>query len=335
MITGTWDYFKQLAKPHSPNLNAWFFPHPGLWIVMMVFALIHPIWLTYSSVKIDYEDAWMVTLFGCWLLFIGVRYQEKSPIVGALAFTGAYLLLIGQILRTMTYMGTAAGYPLIDTYLSAFDKAAGFDWIAHVAWVNANPWAIVVLNKVYMSILSAMMVAIGMLVVMRRFDRLREVLLINGSLSLLGVVFCTFLPAIGAYAYYSPAADLVGNIPSAAGRYHLEHFNGLRSGALLSFNYGETKGIITFPSFHTIVPVLLLWSLRRTWAFWPALPISAIMILSTISIGGHHLADVVASIILCIISISLYARCIAEPASPQTRSVIPAMATDGYSGKDL
>jgi len=124
----------------------------------------------------------------------------------------------------------------------------GFDWIAHAAWFNANPWAIVVLNNVYMSIVGAMMVVLGMLVVMRRYVHFREVLLINDSLSLLGIVFCTFLPAIGAYAYYSQAADLVGNIPSAAGRYHLEHFNGLRGGELLSFNYDETKGIITFPS---------------------------------------------------------------------------------------
>jgi hypothetical protein len=327
MSIGAWHYIKRLAKPHSPNLNAWFFPHPGLWIAMLVFALIHPVWLASSSLQIDYEDTWVVTLFGGWLLFLGVRYQEKFSVVGALAFTGAYLLLIGQILRSMTYLGTAAGYPLIDTYLGAFDKALGFDWLAHVAWVNATPWAIVLLSEVYMSILSAMMVALGLLVVMRRFDRIRELLLINGSLGLLGVVFCTFLPAIGAYAYYSPAAELIGNIPSLAGRYHLEHFNGLRSGDLLSFTYAETKGIITFPSFHTIVPVLLLWSVRKTWAFWPAFPVSAIMILSTISIGGHHLADIVASITLCAVSIWLYAQYVAKPAS-RAAPAMPVMATD-------
>lgn len=269
----------------------------------------------------------MTTLLGGWLLFLGVRYQEKFSVVGALAFTGAYLLLIGQILRSMTYMGTAAGYPLIDAYLAAFDKALGFDWLAHVDWVNDTPWAIMLFNEVYASILSAMMIVLGVLVVMRRFDRIRELLLINGSLGLLGIVFCTFLPAIGAYAYYSPTIELVANIPSAAGRYHLEHFNGVRSGNLLSFTYRETIGIITFPSFHTIVPVLLLWSLRGTWAFWPTLPVSVIMIVSTISIGGHHLADIVAGIALCAISIWLYAKHVANPAS-QARPAMPVMVTD-------
>jgi len=82
---------------------------------MMVFALIHPVWLASSSIEIDYEASWMVTLFSCWLLFIAVRYQENSSIVGAPAFTGAYLLLIGEISRTMTYMGTATGYPWVST----------------------------------------------------------------------------------------------------------------------------------------------------------------------------------------------------------------------------
>jgi hypothetical protein len=321
-------YIKRLTKPHSPKLNAWFFPHPGLWIAMFVFALVHPLWLASSSIQINYQDTWMTTLFGGWLLFLGVRYQEKFSVIGALAFTGAYLLLIGQILRSMTYLGTAAGYPLIDTYLSAFDKAVGFDWLAHVAWVNATPWAIILFNEVYMSILSAMMIVLGVLVLMRRFDRIRELLLVNGSLGLLGIVFCTFLPAIGAYAYYSPAVELIGNIPSSAGRYHLEHFNGVRSGDLLSFTFGETIGIITFPSFHTIIPVLLLWSLRRTWAIWPALPVSVIMIVSTISIGGHYLADIVAGIALCTISIWLNAQYVAKPAS-QAGPATPVMVTDG------
>lgn len=328
MSANTRQYITRLANPHAPGFNAWFFPHPGLWIAMLVLALIHPFWLASSSVHIDYQDTWMTTLFGGWLLFLGVRYQERFSVIGVLAFTGAYLLLIGQILRTMTYLGTAAGYPLIDGYLSAFDKAVGFDWLAHVAWVNTTPWAITLLHDVYMSIISAMMVVLGLLVVMRRFDRIRELLLINGSLGLLGIAFCTFLPAIGAYAYYVPPAELVGNIPASAGRYHLEHFNGLRSGDLLSFTYAQTQGIITFPSFHTIVPVLLLWSLRRTWAFWPTLPVSATMILSTISIGGHHLADILASIALCALSIWLYAQYVAKPAA-QAGSATPAMATDG------
>lgn len=72
--------------------------------------------------------------------------------------------------------------------------------MANVTWVTANPWAIVLLNKVYTSALSAMMAVLGMEVVMRNFDRLREALLINSSLKLPGVVLCTFPAAIGAYA---------------------------------------------------------------------------------------------------------------------------------------
>jgi hypothetical protein len=135
-------------------------------------------------------------------------------------------------------------------------------------------------------------------------------------------------PVVGLARAGQKAVELVGNILSSAGRYHLEHFNGLRSGDLLSFSYAETKGIITFPSFHTIVPVLLLWSVRKTWAFWPAFPVSLIMIFSTLSIGGHHLADIVASITLCAISIWLYAQYVAKPAS-QARLATPVMATNG------
>ncbi len=64
------------------------------------------------------------------------------------------------------------------------------------------------------------------------------------------------------------------------------------------FNYVQAPGIITFPSFHAIVPALMHWPLRGTWAFWPTLPVSVTMILPIISTGGHPLADIVARMIL-------------------------------------
>ena len=94
-----------------------------------------------------------------------------------------------------------------------------------------RPWAIAVLTKAYTSIVSAMTAVLVLLTVMRRFERLRELLLVNGMLGLLGIVFCTFLPAVGAYAFYVPAPELVANMPPSAGRYHLEHLTACGAGS--------------------------------------------------------------------------------------------------------
>ncbi|MGB7205197.1 MAG: phosphatase PAP2 family protein [Anderseniella sp.] len=300
------DNIKNRLRAQFEGLDAWFFPHPALWGLLALFAVIQLIWQANSGLHFDYGTSWKANLFACWLLFLGVRFQARSPVIGAISFTFAFMLLIGPVLRTLTYLGTAAGFPLIDPWIARFDQMVGFDWVAHVAWVNSYPSVVFLLDYIYMSIVGAMLGALAILLVMGRFDRIRELVILNSTLTLLGVLFCTFLPAIGAYAWYAPDALLISNIPETAGRYHLEHFTSLRDGSLTSIETSKTIGIITFPSFHTVVPVLLVWSLRQTPWFWPGLPLGLIMVASTLSIGGHHLGDVMASFVLCAVAVALY-----------------------------
>lgn len=52
--------------------------------------------------------------------------------------------------------------------------------------------------------------------------------------------------------------------------------------------------------------MLFPYSVRRTrWAFWILAPLNAAMILSTPSVGGHYLVDVIAGCLVAGISIML------------------------------
>src|SRR5208283_1718480 len=104
-----------------------------------------------------------------------------------------------------------------------------------------------------------------------------------------------FFPAQSAWVYYNIEP---GKIPP-----FLIDLNALRSGSLPVVNLQRLDGLITFPSFHTAVAVLLIYAARGTPALVLATVINALMILSTFTEGGHYLVDVVAGAAVALLAI--------------------------------
>ncbi len=72
-------------------------------------------------------------------------------------------------------------------------------------------------------------------------------------------------------------------------------FNMLRNGSLSVIDLSALQGIVSFPSFHTMLGVMTVYPLRDTrWLMIPVLLVNATMIVATMPVGGHHLADVLA-----------------------------------------
>src|ERR1700724_4307275 len=102
------------------------------------------------------------------------------------------------------------------------------------------------------------------------------------------------VPAAGAFVYFEPAQQLFDNF--AAGREmwpFLDAFNALRDGSLTKINISSVQGVVSFPSFHTMLGIITTYALRDTRALLiPAIVLNGTMIVSTLPVGGHYLADV-------------------------------------------
>ncbi|MBR0966786.1 phosphatase PAP2 family protein [Bradyrhizobium diazoefficiens] len=72
-------------------------------------------------------------------------------------------------------------------------------------------------------------------------------------------------------------------------------FNMLRDGSLSVIDLSALDGIVSFPSFHTILGILGIYAVRDVrWLLAVVPPINVTMIVATMPVGGHHLADVLA-----------------------------------------
>ena len=283
-----------------------FFPHPLLWVLTGVSFIIMAIWCAATGFSVDARYIWaMLPVFG-FLMWKAFSLAERGPDMARVIFTLVLFVVFGSISGVLNYLGVRAGFPLIDSWLHGADRALGFDWMAHVAWVNGHPALARTLFISYALIMAMLLYVLFALMLRRDFARLREFVIVLFFCMLTVDVISVFLPAAGAYAHLHPPASVIGNMPADAGRYWLHDFMALRNGSMHSVELARMTGLIAFPSFHTIMALLTTWALRGQRGFWPIAVVNAFSLVSTISIGGHYLTDVIGGMIVLGAIIALY-----------------------------
>ncbi|WP_352536083.1 MULTISPECIES: phosphatase PAP2 family protein [unclassified Mesorhizobium] len=85
------------------------------------------------------------------------------------------------------------------------------------------------------------------------------------------------------------------NFTAHAGMWHHPTLLKLRSGEPFALLLSEAQPLVTFPSFHTSLGVMIAYSMRYfRIVFWPVVVLEITMIVSTMPEGGHHLVDLIA-----------------------------------------
>ena len=313
-----------------------FFPHPVIWAVLGAMLVLDMVWARLTGFAFHmyssgdgginlYIPAVLAAVFT-----LAVMARGKWPNLSRALFSFLFLAFLIKAGLMMNYLGAHEAYPLIDAALHRMDVALGFDWMAHVAWVNSHPAAVSTLVYVYQKIAVALTLVFFILAIARDARRLHEYVTL-WFLSVMVVNICSvFLPAAGAYAFLHPSADVIGNMPDMAGRYWLKDFMALRSGEMTSATFGHVTGIVAFPSFHAIAALLTTWVLRdRKIFFWPFAIFNLISLVSAISIGGHYLTDLIGGAVTLGLSIIAYRAWETWPARAAKAGRTPLAAGGG------
>ncbi len=228
------------------------------------------------------------------LLSIGLFYglSGRDHRLADAGHYGALWIAFSVVGSVFTYLTATLGMPLRDAELSRLDAAFGFDWFAWSTFVAAHRPLRFVLEIAYGTFLPQIIGSILYFAHTRRGDRNGE-LLCAGMVSLIiTAVIAGFVPALAPYFPGPPDACTVALI-------------GLREGAVARFVLGDLQGIIAIPSFHTIVALLLIYAHRPlARSFYPVLLLNVLMVISTPSQGHHYLVDIIAGIMVAVLSIA-------------------------------
>jgi len=284
------------------------------WACVAVLATVVSIWLPLSALSLDQAAWWELAYFltygaGAYIFYLVIsnRLGKSEDRVAiflraalkrvALLFRACLLIsAIGTTGLIFTYLATAAALPLQDGFLAGLDSHLGFHWPSFLATVNDRPFLANLLETAYGSTAALTEGVVLWLTIRARGERLAEFLALLCLSSLGLAVGMVLLPAAGAFVYFEPAPALFDHF--AAGREmwpFLDAFNSLRDGSLTRIDVSSIQGVVTFPSFHTMLGIITIYGLRDTRALViPAVMLNATMMVATLPVGGHYVADTLA-----------------------------------------
>jgi len=261
------------------------------WVVIGICALAATVWLRALGVGLDVRAP---------ILWVAVPMLLVSLVIGRFArsekirdFSLSFAQLIAALLALIpvTYLMATTNFPLIDELLAKSDAIVMFNWDSVAEWVADRPILDSLSWLIYHSIGVQLIVALW--IGSRKLDRNDELLwLFIGSLLLTSVI-SAFTPAEGKIGHLGPAyRDLLLKI---------------RSGEWV-MHYGLTNGIITFPSFHTTLAVIVIYAVRHSGriVLGTFVLLNLLMLLSIPTVGGHYLADMIGGAIVAGVSIAAF-----------------------------
>jgi membrane-associated phospholipid phosphatase len=125
-------------------------------------------------------------------------------------------------------------------------------------------------------------------------------------------------PAQGASVWMGLDALQGSGLPYGAGTYSATEFAHFHSGSELLVRREDMNGIVCFPSFHTVMALVIMQGFVTSPLKWLALPVSALTIVSTVPMGGHYVVDLAGGLLVWVLASKLAAwACRSlEPAHP-------------------
>ena len=253
------------------------------------------------------------------------RRHRPDPRIASGLETTAQVVAFAAVGAPLSYLAAAANLPLQDHLFDAADKAFGLDWRALLNWMNATPMVYATLRPIYSSLTLQMTTAVLALAFSGRLLRLRIYVLSFILAALVTIAISALLPAAGAWPFYRlMATDSPHLIPAVSTSWPV--FYGLRDGSIRELTAIGSEGIISFPSLHAALAVIVtvaLWPIPVLR--WAILALNLAMLAATPIDGSHYFSDVFAGIVIALLCFVAARRIVVPGAKESEVTVAPAV----------
>jgi membrane-associated phospholipid phosphatase len=210
------------------------------------------------------------------LVAVAAWFESRDAAWSRVAYAIALAMALAYPCQTFTYVLGTTGGAFRD--LGRWDAWLGFSWSVWRSWVLGHPRIHTPLALIYPQHFASSALAVVVLA-------LRTSNGANRFLRAFAVAFCVCAVA----QVIVPALTNTPGAPSNVVRL------ALRDGSFHTLDFTEGVGLISFPSMHAALAVMVglaLWQFRVSRV--PVAVFTALMLLAIPSEGGHYLVDVLA-----------------------------------------
>ncbi|HEV7260714.1 MAG TPA: phosphatase PAP2 family protein [Bosea sp. (in: a-proteobacteria)] len=300
-----------------------------------IFGLLAVVLLAVPFTNVTIEPLPFTAPFAVGLALAGAgRYyarRRSDPKIAAALDCMGQSLAFPPATALASYLVVTLGFPMQDAAFHRLDLALGLDWRAMLGWLDRNAWLAPPLTFAYKTYMHQGLVLTLLLCFCGRGMAARSMILAMIMAGVVTVVLSGLMPAVSIFEFLKLTPADYPNLRPAAGLVHLPHVLALHSGEAFVFDTRQTHGIITFPSYHAALGLIMLlaaWS--HPLLRWPFFVLNAAMIVATPIDGGHYFIDVLAGLAIAALAHVLARRVLAprtaERYEPRPAAQAPAFA---------
>jgi membrane-associated phospholipid phosphatase len=212
------------------------------------------------------------------------------------------IVVLGLSLACLSYIGAIIGFPLRDREMIWLDSRLGFDWLQMMRSIDTSPYLLNLLDWAYQSFTSQLIITVLVLVIAKRTRELDCFLVTFICVSLMAELLSVLIPTLGPMSALAVHTKFV-NLPTL-GRTTAEILLALRERTLNTIDFDALNGIISFPSLHAAVAILIPYTLRWNKILFPfVFALDGLMLISAVPCGNHYLTDVLGGVAVAVSAI--------------------------------
>lgn len=244
---------------------------------------------------------------------------RPDPLISTTCTGAAFLLAFSSSCAVLSYLLSTVAGPRIDGLLAQIDHAMGFDWVALMSFAADHGTMNALLKFSYVSVMPQIMVLAFILGWSGRAADLYGLCLAIAAGALICVFVWAIFPSFGAFSVFNLPPYTAAKLGLALdGNYGRDLIALLKNGPGLITPL-ELRGVVGFPSFHTVQALVLIWYARKLSLLrWVALVLNIAVLISTPIEGGHHLIDIIGGGVVTLAAVAFADRIVhAARSKPQ------------------
>lgn len=231
------------------------------------------------------------------LIYACLRHNPRLASMTQIVMQAFLFQLVDSV---FSYLVLSFRAPLMDREFTRLDAMLGLDWLAWFRWIEQHPWLGTLLVYAYDSVPVQFFVVAAVLPWLGRQRFLSEFCTATMVALLIIVPISGLLPALGAWVHFG-----VGLTQP----FWLADVLAMRAGTMPVLGEHGLQGIIVFPSFHTVLAILLVYAMRWSlFALVASASLNAVMLLSIPTVGSHYFVDLIGGAIVALLAIAVARR---------------------------
>jgi membrane-associated phospholipid phosphatase len=201
-------------------------------------------------------------------------------------------------------LATFRAYPVSDIVELA-DQSMGFHWLQFSITVHKLPYLSDILGFCYSNWMREFVVVFMIMSFRGKFDDLYE---FTAAYIIAGMLTLSVSGLVDGESYDAVASYAINGFhhPLGVSQEAIDKVAHMRAGLDRVMDFDRILGLVCFPSFHAGAAVLLATATRNLKYLWlPFLVFNVLMLIGTITEGGHNFADVIGGCLFAVVGMTI------------------------------